>query len=371
MAKVNLKIAELRKQGQIGQQELAEVLGVTYQTVSKWETGITMPDITLLPAIAEYFNVSVDELLGLKPLRKQQYIQRNTDDRANWNENTDKLFQNRKNFWNDDYLKFLVENVWCITSPINVIDFWCGDGYLGKKLLEVLPKGSSYTGVDNTYFIEKAKETFKNIKISSDFIESDIYNLNTNKKYDFAICQACLRHLNRPMEALANMVEVVRKGGMVVCVEVNREFENDGTYIDGINYDDLCTNFDYHPLWRAELENEGRDYAIGMRVPFYMTQLGLHNINVRMNDKVMFISPQKEDYENDIQEFIQLNGYDKVRGIAENEGLIDFFMNRGINRADAEKFVMMQARIAHHLAHTDTKKSFLKVQGLMITYGTK
>jgi PP-loop superfamily ATP-utilizing enzyme len=158
---------------------------------------------------------------------------------------------------------------------------------------------------------------------------------------------------------------------MVVCVEVNREFENDGTYIDGINYDDLCTNFDYHPLWRAELENEGRDYAIGMRVPFYMTQLGLHNINVRMNDKVMFISPQKEDYENDIQEFIQLNGYDKVRGIAENEGLIDFFMNRGINRADAEKFVMMQARIAHHLAHTDTKKSFLKVQGLMITYGTK
>jgi transcriptional regulator with XRE-family HTH domain len=53
---------------------LAEVLGVTYQSVSKWETGITMPDITLLPAIAEYFNVSVDELLGLKPLRKQQYL---------------------------------------------------------------------------------------------------------------------------------------------------------------------------------------------------------------------------------------------------------------------------------------------------------
>ncbi len=112
MAKINFKIAELGKQRQIGQQELAEVLGVTYQSVSKWETGITMPDITLLPAIAEYFNVSVDELLGLKPLRKQQYMQRNTDDRANWNENTDKLFQNRKNFWNDDYLKFLVENVW-------------------------------------------------------------------------------------------------------------------------------------------------------------------------------------------------------------------------------------------------------------------
>jgi transcriptional regulator with XRE-family HTH domain len=371
MAKVNLKIAELRKERQIGQQELAEVLGVAYQTVSKWETGVTMPDITLLPAIAEYFNVSVDELLGLKPLRKQQYIQRNTDDRANWNENTDKLFQNRKNFWNDDYLKFLVEYVWRITSPINVIDFWCGDGYLGKKLIEILPKGSSYTGIDNANFIEKAKETFKDTKITSDFIETDIYDLNTNKKYDLAICQACLRHLKRPLEALTNMVEVVRKGGMVVGVEVNREFENDGTYIDGIDYEELCTKFDYHPLWRTELEMEGRDYAIGMRLPFYMYQLGLHDINVRMNDKVIFSSPKKADYEKELQEFIHVNGYDKVSGIIENESLIEFFMNRGMNRADAEKFVMMRAKIAQHLAQADSKKSFLKVQGLMITYGIK
>ncbi|MDF2905255.1 MAG: hypothetical protein K0R34_576 [Herbinix sp.] len=371
MAIIKLKIADLRKQRHIGQQELAEVLGVTYQTVSKWETGITMPDISLLPAISEYFNVTVDELLGLKPLRKQQYIQRNTDDRANWNENTDKLFQNRKNFWNDDYLKFLVENVWHITTPINVIDFWCGDGYLGRKLLEVLPKGSSYTGIDSTWFIEKAEKTFMDTEISAEFIESSIYDLISNKRYDLAICQACLRHLKRPLEALTKMVEVVRKGGMVVCVEVNREFENDGTYIDGINYDDLCTNFDYHPLWRTELENEGRDYAIGMRLPFYMDQIGLHDINVRMNDKVMFTNPQKADYENELQEFIHINGYDQVNGIVENESLIEFFMNRGINRADAEKFVMMRAKIAHHFAQTNRKKSFLKVQGLMITYGIK
>ncbi len=371
MAKVNLKISELRKQKRIGQQELAEVLGVTYQSVSKWETGITMPDITLLPTMAEYFNVSVDELLGLRPLREQQYIQRNTDDRANWNDNTDKLFKNRKNFWNDDYLKFLVENVWCITSPISVIDFWCGDGYLGKKLMEILPKGSSYTGIDNTRFINKAKETLMDTNISTNFIESGLYDLNTNNKYDLAICQACLRHLKRPLEALANMVEVVKKGGMVVCVEVNREFENDGIYIDGINYDDLCTNFDYHPLWRTELENEGRDYAIGMRLPFYMYQLGLHDIDVRMNDKVTFSYPQKPDYEKEMQEFIQLNGWDKAGGIAENENLIEFFMNRGIKRVDTERFVMMQAKIANYFTQTNVEKSFLKVQGLMITYGIK
>lgn len=149
MTAVKLKIAELRKDKGIGQQDLAEVLGVSFQSVSKWETGATMPDITLLPSIAEYFNVSVDELLGLKPLRQQAYIPRNTDNRDNWNGRSDYLHKVRKYFWNDDYLKFLIENVWHIESPIDIIDFRCGDGYLGMKLLELLPEGSTYTGVDN------------------------------------------------------------------------------------------------------------------------------------------------------------------------------------------------------------------------------
>jgi hypothetical protein len=158
---------------------------------------------------------------------------------------------------------------------------------------------------------------------------------------------------------------------MVVGVEVNREFENDGIYIDGISYDDLCTNFDYHPLWRTELEKEGRDYAIGMRLPFYMDQLGLHDIGVRMNDMVMFSYPDQRNYEKELQEFIKINGWDKATGIAVNEGLIEFFMNRGIKRVDTERFLMMQARIANHFAGTGGEKAFLKVQGLMISFGTK
>ncbi len=51
MTTVKLKIAELRREKGIGQQDLAEVLGVSFQSVSKWETGTTMPDITLLPNI--------------------------------------------------------------------------------------------------------------------------------------------------------------------------------------------------------------------------------------------------------------------------------------------------------------------------------
>ena len=46
------------------QEQLANALGVTNQSVSKWESGQCCPDIQLLPSIAELFEVSVDELLG-------------------------------------------------------------------------------------------------------------------------------------------------------------------------------------------------------------------------------------------------------------------------------------------------------------------
>lgn len=56
------KIKELRKKRRITQEELAKSIGISFQAVSKWENGITLPDITLVPMIASYFGVSMDEL---------------------------------------------------------------------------------------------------------------------------------------------------------------------------------------------------------------------------------------------------------------------------------------------------------------------
>ena len=65
--KINEQITFLRKQKGITQEELAQALGVTNQAVSKWEAGNNCPDILLLPMISDYFEVTVDELLGHKP----------------------------------------------------------------------------------------------------------------------------------------------------------------------------------------------------------------------------------------------------------------------------------------------------------------
>ena len=60
-------VAEMRHRKGITQEELAEHMGVSRAAVSKWEKGQSYPDITLLPRLAAYFNISVDELLGYSP----------------------------------------------------------------------------------------------------------------------------------------------------------------------------------------------------------------------------------------------------------------------------------------------------------------
>ena len=64
--KINEQIMALRKRKGITQGELADVLGVSNQSVSKWESGQCCPDIQLLPTLAAYFEVSIDELMGLE-----------------------------------------------------------------------------------------------------------------------------------------------------------------------------------------------------------------------------------------------------------------------------------------------------------------
>ena len=58
------KIRELRKRDSRTQENLADALGVTCQAVSRWEQNATFPDMNLIPAIANYFGVTIDEMFG-------------------------------------------------------------------------------------------------------------------------------------------------------------------------------------------------------------------------------------------------------------------------------------------------------------------
>jgi len=72
---MNINLAEqlktLRKEKNISQEKLAAYLGISYQAISKWENGNTYPDIQLLPEIARFFGITIDELLQVEKLDEQ------------------------------------------------------------------------------------------------------------------------------------------------------------------------------------------------------------------------------------------------------------------------------------------------------------
>lgn len=68
-------IKSLRKKQNLTQESLADLLGVSFQAISKWERGESYPDISLLPVIANFFSVSIDDLLGVDKAKDEKAIQ--------------------------------------------------------------------------------------------------------------------------------------------------------------------------------------------------------------------------------------------------------------------------------------------------------
>lgn len=98
-------LTELRKEKDLSQTDLAEIIGVTFQAVSKWERGEAIPDISILEKLASFYNVSIDEIIKGeavgRPNPSVQPMIHNTSTISNNSENA-KGFLNQKRvfgFW--------------------------------------------------------------------------------------------------------------------------------------------------------------------------------------------------------------------------------------------------------------------------------
>ena len=103
---INLKdtLKSLRKKKNVTQEALAEYLGITQQSVGKWERGEGFPDITMLPKLALYFNISIDDLLNVGQSRITEKIKE-------YNEESDRLARLGENdariaLWEQAYSEF-------------------------------------------------------------------------------------------------------------------------------------------------------------------------------------------------------------------------------------------------------------------------
>lgn len=371
MGKMMLRIADLRKKSRLTQQELADDIGVSFQTISKWETGMSMPDIVMLPILAAYFKVSTDQILGLQPLEGEEYIPEETATEGFWNNKLEYLLRSRRGYWNEDYVEFLVSQVWNINEPISVLDCGCGYGYLGLLLLPHLPAGSTYTGIDFAEdLIQKGKNLFQTKGMEATFICKNVFQYAAENQYDLVICQAVLRHQDHPANLLKKMISFAKPGGYVVSIDVNREFEACGLYIEGMDYQELCRHEGLSRKWQTELKMQGRDYAFAIRAAHMMQKMGLVDVDVRMNDKVEFVTPKLAEYDEVKNDFITYKDWTLGSGEKEKEKLIQRMLNRGLSYKEAEEYCSRNSKIADFFA-ANPAAEYTLVKGFLISYGKK
>lgn len=368
---IDFKLAQLRKKQNLTQQELGEILNVSYQTISKWETGATSPDLSMLPHISAYFGVTVDALLGLAPL-EETYRPSDSGKAEYWEHRLEYLLRTRRTMWNRDYMAFLIRDVWNVREPVTVLDCGCGYGALGLLMMPLLPPGSKYVGIDfSRNMIDAAERYYRNSDIPAEFILSNILHYEPKEKYPLVISQAVLRQVDDGEALLRKMAGFVADGGILVSLECNREFEADGLYISGMDYMELCQHEGLKKLWKTELEKQNRDYSIAMKIPHYMKAAGLKNVSCRMNDRVTFLEPEQPDYSELLESVIKADHWNDEKTDREVEENIAYFMNHGMDRKEAEDYCRQMNGIVKYLKKHEGNVSLTKAAGIMISYGWK
>lgn len=252
-----------------------------------------------------------------------------------WDSKIEYLRNTRWLYYNDDYLEFLVKNVWKLNAPVNIVDYGCGYGYLGVKLLPLLPEGSTYTGIDKGEdLIKEAREVFDKLPYSAEFIQGDI-DMFVHRQYDVAICHAFLLHMANPRMILQKMIDSVLDGGRVICFEPHWIANTANYGFDEIQHSEVVPLGILQKLYEESAKDSGKDGNIGMKLPIFLSQLGLRNVECRVSDKVNFLDQNMDAAEKD-RLFQSLKEEGIGQELEDSVKVVEQLVQRGLSVEEAQ-----------------------------------
>ncbi|WP_409340862.1 methyltransferase [Paenibacillus sp. MBLB4367] len=286
---------------------------------------------------------------------------------SEWDERIEYLRQTRDLYYNDDYLEFLVKSVWKLTKPVRLLDFGCGYGYLGLKLLPLLPKGSSYTGVDQgKKLLSRAEELFGELPYETAFILGDVHKAVLERDFDIVLCHAFLLHMTKPLETLRKMIDCVKDGGKIICFEPHWIACMADFYMGELDQSQYIRLGVLQKLFEEDARRGGKDGNIGAALPHELGQLGVKEIQCRMSDKVVILEPGMErTLRQRLFDAIRTDGFGDDPG--DRDAYIERLLSRGTTRQEAEEQYEAEALLSSTFS---VNSRFTHAPSMKITFGT-
>jgi len=198
-------IMRYRKDLGLTQEALADQLGVTFQAVSKWETGQNLPDTAMLPRLARALGIGVDKLLGYSAFSSD----------ASYYEDK---YRKENYFWGVQPSSMCLKVLEALPPirPLKLLDIGCGEG---KDAVFFARCGYDVTAFDiSNAGLEKTRRLAEQARVHVRTIRANLWDYRLGEQYDILFSSGALHYIQPRLrdEVMENYRSHVSPGGVVM-----------------------------------------------------------------------------------------------------------------------------------------------------------
>lgn len=200
---IGKNIYMLRKKQGLTQEELARLINVSFQAVSKWENGNSTPDISLLPLLANVFHCNIDALLGY-PAEQQKIM------------DYEERYGAEGYYWGiqPSNMCYEVMKLCPPQKPLRLLDIACGEG---KNAVFFARNGYKVTAFDAVDLaLDKARRLAEHAGVEVNFFQANMLNFRLDSEFDIIFCSGALHYIPQELrrEVLENYQTHTAVGGL-------------------------------------------------------------------------------------------------------------------------------------------------------------
>ena len=200
---IGRNIHALRKGQGLTQEELAGLVNVSFQAVSKWENGNSLPDVAVLPKLANVLRCSIDQLMGYAAERQRitDYEERYKADGYYWGVQP-------------SHMCYEVMKLRPPAAPLRLLDVACGEG---KNAVFFARNGYHVTAFDAAALgLDKAKRLAEAAGAEVNFFQANLLDFRLDSEFDIIFCSGSLHYIPPGLrqEILGNYQQHTAEGGL-------------------------------------------------------------------------------------------------------------------------------------------------------------